>query len=36
MKELREYHGSYFDRAPAEYLRHRFETGFVMPRTRFF
>lgn len=31
MKELREYHRSYFRRAPAEYLRHRVDTGFVMP-----
>ena len=31
LKELREYHRSYFRRAPAEYVRHRFETGFVMP-----
>jgi len=23
--------GSYFRRAPADYLRHRFETGFLMP-----
>jgi len=31
LKELREYHWSYFWRAPADYLRHRFETGFLMP-----
>ena len=31
MKELREYHRSYFRRAPGDYLRHRFETGFLMP-----
>jgi len=31
LKELREYHWSYFRRAPADYLRHRFETGFLMP-----
>ena len=31
LKELREYHWSYFRRAPGEYLRHRFETGFLMP-----
>src|SRR5207253_7883503 len=31
MKELREYHRSYRERAPGDYLRHRFETGFLMP-----
>jgi len=31
LKELREYHWSYFRRDPAEYLRHRVETGFVLP-----
>jgi hypothetical protein len=31
MKELREYHLSYFRRAPGDYLRHKFETGFLMP-----
>lgn len=31
MKELREYHRSYFRRARADYLRHRFEAGFLLP-----
>jgi hypothetical protein len=31
MKELREYHRSYFERAPADYLRHCFETKFLLP-----
>ena len=31
MKELREYHRSYFRRAPGAYLRHRFPVGFLMP-----
>jgi hypothetical protein len=31
LKELREYRRSYRERAPADYLRHRFETGFLMP-----
>jgi hypothetical protein len=31
MKELREYHFAYFRRAPADYLRHKVEVGFVLP-----
>ena len=31
MSELREYHRSYFRRAPAEYLKHKFDIGFLMP-----
>ena len=31
MKELRDYRLSYLRRAPADYLRHRFEVGFLMP-----
>ena len=31
MKELREYHRAYFRRAPAAYLKHRFDVGFLMP-----
>jgi len=31
LKELREYHWSYFRRDPADYLRHKVESGFVMP-----
>ena len=31
LRELREYHCSYFRRSPGDYLRHRFEMGFLMP-----
>jgi hypothetical protein len=31
LPELREYHLAYFRRAPAGYLKHRFEMGFLMP-----
>ena len=31
MEELREYHRAYFRRAPAAYLKHRFDVGFLMP-----
>ena len=31
LSELRRYRRAYLKRAPADYLRHRFETGFVMP-----
>ena len=31
LQELREYHLAYFRRAPAGYLKHRFEMGFLMP-----
>jgi hypothetical protein len=31
MEELREYHRGYFRRAPAGYLKHRFEVGFLLP-----
>jgi hypothetical protein len=31
LSELREYHRSYFRRAPAEYLKHKFDIGFLMP-----
>jgi hypothetical protein len=31
LNELREYRRSYFERAPTDYLRHRFETKFLQP-----
>ena len=31
LAELREYHWSYFRRAPAGYLRHKFDVAFLMP-----
>jgi hypothetical protein len=31
LAELREYHRSYFERAPGDYLRHSFETKFLQP-----
>jgi hypothetical protein len=31
LKELREYHRSYFRRAPGDYLRHRVAVDFLMP-----
>ncbi|MFL5397907.1 MAG: MBL fold metallo-hydrolase [Myxococcales bacterium] len=31
LKELREYHLSYFRRAPVEYIKHRFDAGFLLP-----
>jgi len=30
-EELREYHRAYFRRSPGDYLRHRFDAGFLMP-----
>jgi hypothetical protein len=31
LEDLRQYQRSYFRRAPADFLRHRFEVDFLMP-----